>query len=220
MALAHRIIIVDPRGMIREALSILLDAHPEIEVVGQAATGEEGIRLVEDLGPDVALVETELSDMDGNEATRQIKDRRTETRVLILTEEFDDKSVRAAFRAGADGYVLKQADPDEIRMAVVRAARGSPYLGPEVTARVLEVYLAAESELPGVPAPLRELTHRERELLALVAEGLTSREIGDRLGISSRTADKHKSNIMRKLNIHNVGALTAFSIRELTAGAH
>lgn len=201
--------------MIREALGVLLDAHPEIEVVGQTATGAEAVQLVEELGPDVALLERSLSDMDGNDATRQIKDQNPATRVLVLTEEFSDASVRAAFRAGADGYVLKQADPDEIRMAIVRASRGAPYLGPEVTSRVLEVYLAAEGTPQEVAAPLRRLTGRERELLTLVAEGRTSREIGERLGISPRTADKHKANIMKKLDIHNVGALTAFSIREL-----
>lgn len=213
----RNIIIADPRGMVREGLSVLLDAHPEITVVGQAGTGDEAIRLVLELAPDVVLMETALPDMDGEAATREIKAQAPQTRVLILTEELSDAAIRSAFRSGADGYVIKQADADEIQMAIARAVRGFPYLGPEVTARVLEVYLAAEGSAGGAPGALRVLTQRERELLALVAQGLTSREIGERLGISHRTADKHKANIMKKLGIHNASALTAFAIRELRA---
>lgn len=165
----------------------------------------------------MVLMETGLPDMDGESATRRIKAQAPQTRVLILTEELSVAAIRSAFRAGADGYVIKQADADEIQMAIARAVRAFPYLEPEVTARVLEVYLGAEAGAGEAPGALRLLTHRERELLALVAQGLTSREIGARLGISPRTADKHKANIMKKLNIHNASALTVFAIRELQA---
>jgi len=213
----HRVVIGERRGLVREAFRSLLDGHPEIEVLGESDDGREVVALAAERSPDVVLVGLSLLHQDGIDTTREIRDRGLDVKVLILTEEASREAIRTAFEAGADGFLLKSAPFRDLEAALHRVSGGGRYLGPEATELVLEGFLASAEGLRPASPSVAGLTFREVEVLRLCAEGQTSREMGAALGISPRTADKHKANIMKKLNIHSGTALTAFAIRELTA---
>jgi len=215
MAGMHRIVLGERRGLIREAFHALLNGHPEIEVLGESDDGREVVNLVEEHLPDVVLVGLSLLHQDGVDTTREIRKRGLDVKVVILTEDASREAIQMAFEAGADGFLLKSAPFQDLEAALHRVRAGGRYLGPEATELVLGEFLAS-TDASRSPIPAVEgLTFREVEVLRLCAEGQTSREIGSSLGISPRTADKHKANIMKKLGIHSAGALTAFAIREL-----
>lgn len=217
MSSVHRIVLGERRGLVREAFHALLNGHPEIEVVGESDDGVEVAALAADLEPDVVLLGLSLLNQDGIETTREIKRRTADRKVIILTEEATLAAVRMAFTAGADGFLMKSAAFSELESAFARVRSGHRYLGPEATELVLTEFLDASGQNRRAGTPLAGLTSREVEILRLCAEGKTSREMSAVLGISPRTADKHKANIMKKLAIHNTGALTAFAIRELAS---
>jgi DNA-binding NarL/FixJ family response regulator len=212
----YRILIGERRGLVREALRALLDGHPEIEVVGESEDGVEIARLASDLTPDVVLVGLSVLSQDGIRVTEDIKRQTPSVRVVILTEDTSAASVRSAFAVGADGYLVKSASFGELGAALARVRGGGRYLGPEATELVLAEFLRPSESNLHQGTELGNMTSRELEILRLFAEGKTSREAATALGISPRTADKHKANIMKKLDIHNTAALTAFAIRELS----
>jgi len=205
-----RILLVDDHRMMREGLRAILEKNDAISVVGEAASGREAVRLAQEKRPDVVVMDVAMPDMNGIEATRAIRAARPETKVVALSNHADRRYVQAILDAGASGYVLKANAYDELLRAVEAAARGRKYLCAEVTTDVIESALQR-----GTPGSVYELLGaREREVLQLLAEGLTSSQIAQRMGVSTSTIETHRRNVMRKLDLHSVAELTKYAIRE------
>lgn len=207
-----RVLLVDDHTMLREGLRAVLAGERDVEVVGEAATGREALEKVRELAPDVVLMDVTMHDLNGVEATRQIRRESPRTRVVALSTHGDKRYVLGMLDAGAVGYVLKVSAYDELRRAIRTAVAGKVYLSPEI-ADVVVAARRARGEFQE-PSGLDVLGAREREVLQLLAEGHTSGEIAQRLGVSTSTVETHRRNIMRKLDLHSVAELTKFAIRE------
>lgn len=192
---------------------MLLASHPDLEVVGEAGDGREAVQCVENLKPDLVLMDLSMPEKDGMEATREIKRRFPETRILALTVHDSEEYLLVALKAGADGYILKKATHVELVMAIRSVLAGEPYLSPGVSDKVIKGYLAGKKTLRGT-ASWDMLTPREMEILKLIAEGYKSKEIAEHLFISVNTVEKHRNNIMKKLDLHSAPGLTAFAIKK------
>nr|MBA2693175.1 response regulator transcription factor [Rubrobacter sp.] len=201
-----RVLLADDHRLFREGVASLLERAEDIELVGEATTGEEAERLAEELFADVVLMDIKMPGMGGIEATRAIVKKNPHVGVVVVTMFEDDESVFAALKAGARGYVLKDADRGELLRAIRAVARGEALLGAAVARRALEQFSepASIQPPPESPSPLfDELTPREAEVLRLIAEGLKNREISKRLVISEKTVGNHVSNIFRKLQVND-----------------
>lgn len=206
-----RILLVDDHDLMRDGLRSILGKESDAEVVGEAANGRDAVRLAADLQPDVVLMDVAMKDMNGIEATRQIKAERNATRIVALSSHPDRRYVTAMLRAGACGYVLKAKAYSELRRAVRAAVAGRSFLSEEVARSVIdEVRAPALEEQPAA----KVLGPREREVLQLLAEGFSSGEIAERLHVATSTVDTHRRNLMRKLDLHTVAELTKYAIRE------
>ncbi len=211
-----RILLVDDHAVVRGGLKMLLAADPEMEIAGEAETGAEGIRLAETLRPDVILMDISMPDMNGIEATRQIKAQHPEIAILALTMHEDDQYFYEMLAAGASGYVPKRAAPNDLISAIRAVRGGGMFLFPSLARTLVEDYLHRR-EQPGPAAArqgLEELTEREREVLALIAEGQSNQEIADALVISVKTVGRHRENIMAKLNLHSRVELVRYAIEK------
>lgn len=204
-----RIVIAEDHTILREGLRSLLSSEPELRVVGEAKDGREAIRRVEQLEPDLILMDLSMPRMNGVEAIREIKNRIPETKVLALTVHKAEEFVLEVLQAGADGYVLKDASSEELVMAIRSVLEGQRYLSPAVSQMVIEGYLAGRKT---GESPWDTLTKREREILKLIAEGHKNKEIADYLCISVKTVEKHRANLMKKLDLHSAAALTAYAM--------
>jgi DNA-binding NarL/FixJ family response regulator len=191
-----RVLLADDHGVLREATAELVDHQPDMEVVGQAATGEETIALVRELGPDVVVMDIAMPRLDGLEATRHIVGECPGTRVLVLTAHEDAQYVIPLLEAGATGYLPKTVSLNELLDAIRATSRGESVLPPSVASVVVK-HLARVTE----PATDEELTSREMEVLRLLTEGLTNYQIARRLGLSTRTVEAHLTHIYAKLNV-------------------
>ncbi len=203
-----RVLVVDDQALVRAGVALLLRTAGDFEVIGEAADGNEAVRLAERLHPDVVLMDLRMPRSDGIEATRRILDRRPNARVLVLTTFAEDADVYGALGAGAIGYVVKDGAPEELVEAVRRAARGESLLAPPVLARIVHRAIVAhdqerQPQNPRPAAALRLLSPREREVLALVGAGLSNAEIGARLHLGITTVKSHVSAAMEKLNLRN-----------------
>lgn len=194
-----RVLVVEDHPLFRDGLRVLLDDEPMIEVVGVAGTGEDGIAAAAELEPDVVVMDLQLPDVHGLEATRRILSRSPHVQILILTMFDDDDSVFAAMRAGARGYVLKGADPADIVRCVEAVGQGEAIFGPGVADRVLGFFAARQLARHHEAFP--ELTLREREVLDLIASGLANDAIARRLLLSAKTVRNHISNVFTKLQV-------------------
>lgn len=194
-----RVLIADDHTLFREGLRALLASIPDIEVVGEAANGLEAIRLTVDHQPDVILMDIQMPDRNGIEATRQILRVSPHVGIIMLTMFQDDDSVFAVMRAGARGYVLKGADQTVLLRAIRAVANGESLFSPEIAGRLMRFFANLESA--SAPGLFPELTEREREILALIAGGLTNAEIARKLAISIKTVRNHVSNIFSKLQV-------------------
>lgn len=206
-----RVLIAEDHTLLRAGLKIMLSQEEDLEVVGEADNGKEAIRAVSLLAPDLVLMDLTMPGTNGMEAMVEIKKRFPETRILVLTIHKTDEYIQEALRAGADGYVLKDASQDELRLAVRSVLSGKSYLSADVSEKVINGYLSGGRHTPAQTGWER-LSTREREVLKLVAEGHGNKYIANYLSLSIKTVEKHRSNLMRKLDLHNAASLTAYAI--------
>jgi DNA-binding NarL/FixJ family response regulator len=207
-----RVLLADDQALVRAGFKSLLDAQGDIEVVGEASSGEEAVRLATDLTPDVVLMDIRMPGMDGLAATRQIAadSRLADVRVVILTTFGLDEYVFEAIRSGASGFLVKDTEPDELVQAVRVVAGGEALLSPSITKRLIEEF-AAHAKEPQPTEGLEQLTAREREVMALVAAGLSNDEIALRLFVSPATAKTHVSRAMVKLGARDRAQLVVMA---------
>lgn len=204
-----RLIIADDHVVVREGLVALLEDEPDLTVVGQAGTGREAVTLASQHRPDIALLDIAMPDMNGLEATRQIAAERPEVNVLILTMHEEEAFFFEALRVGAAGYVLKGAGSEELLSAIRAVYEGGVYLPPKLAGGLVRDYLEHQPQ-PPLDDPL---TLREREVLALIAQGLTNRDIAERLTLSINTVKTHRLHIYRKLDLHDRAGLVDYALR-------
>ena len=208
-----RIVLAEDHTILREGLRALLTADPNFEIIGEAADGREAVRFVEKQMPDLILMDLSMPRMTGMDAIREIKKRYPQTKIIALTVHKTEEYLRTTLQAGADGYVLKDATHDELMMAIQSVLKGKTYLSPGVSGKVIEGYLEGkEGQMP--LSTLGLLSQREREVLKLIAEGYKNKEIATDLCISLKTVEKHRANLMKKLDLHNAAALTAYAIEQ------
>jgi two-component system response regulator NreC len=206
------VLIVDDHTLVRDGIRALLALIADIEVVGEAANGREALEKVKKLAPDVVLMDLAMPIMSGLEATRRIRKRFPRTKVLALTQYEDREYIIPTIEAGARGFVSKTAAFSELASAIQAVYQGGSFLSPMAAAAVVEE-CQQKVAIEGEKDSYQRLTDREREMLKLVAEGYTAKEIADMLVISLRTVETHKTNLMKKLNIHNKADLIRFAIR-------
>lgn len=206
-----RIVIAEDHTILREGLRSLLSSNPSFEIVGEAEDGREAIKCVEKFKPDLILTDLSMPRMNGMEAIKEIKRESPTTKVLVLTVHRAEEYILATFRAGADGYLLKDSTHAELVMAVKKVLSGKHYISPEISEKVIEGYLDGRRTLK-TKSSWETLTQREREILKLIAEGYKSKGIADDLCISVKTVEKHRANLMEKLDLHSIQALTTFAI--------
>jgi len=206
-----RILIAEDHNLLRQGLRSLVSSLPDFEVVGEGRDGKEAVRQAIALAPDLILMDLSMPGMNGIEATTQIKRRMPAVKIVALTAYKTDEYVREALRAGADGYILKDASYDELVMALRSVMGGKKFLSPDVSGHLVETYLnGGRPETKA--APWDKLTARERSILKLIAEGRTNRAAAEFLNVSPKTVEKHRANLMRKLGLRNVAELTLVAL--------
>lgn len=206
-----RVLIADDHVVMREGISLLLEAERDIEVVGQASDGQEAWEKAHELAPDVVLMDITMPGMSGREATHRLRAALPETKVLVLTMHEGEEFFFRMLQAGASGYVLKGASSNELLSAIRAVHRGGVYLYPTMAQKLLTDYMRRPASEQG---GYDDLTPREREILTLIAEGFTNREIADKLVISIHTVQTHRQNLMDKLDLHNKSELIKYAIRK------
>jgi DNA-binding NarL/FixJ family response regulator len=207
-----RIVIADDHEIVRRGLRSLLEAQPGWQVVAEAVTGREAVERIAQLKPDVVVMDISMPEMNGLEATRQVLKSRPKTEILVLTMHESEQVVREVLEAGARGYVLKSDAGRSLVAAVDSLRQHRPFFTSRVSEMVLKGYLHGRSEA-AQDSPRTRLTARERQIVQLLAEGKSNKEIGGALGISVKTAEAHRSNIMRKLDLHSISDLVRYAIR-------
>jgi two-component system response regulator NreC len=207
------VVVAEDHTIVRKGICSLFDAKSGIEVVGEAEDGWEAIKQVETLQPDVVLMDITMPHLNGLEATRQIKKLFPQVKVLALTMYTNEEYVSQALQAGASGYVVKQAAPAELISAIQAVHRGDSFLSPSVSKTVIDEYLKHTGSTPEGDH-FGKLTDREREVLQLLAEGCSVREIADRLQLSIKTVGVHRTNLMDKLGIHSATDLVKYALRK------
>ncbi len=206
-----KILIVDDHKIVREGIKSMLEQETGFEVVGQASNGREALLSIPDTNPDVVIMDINMPDMNGTEATRKIVASFPKTRIIALSMHSDKYFVSEMLKAGASGYLLKDCSRKDIIQAIHAVAVNKSYLGPDITGIVLDDYIQKIST--DNPKEMTVLTAKEREILQLITEGNTSKEIASLLDVATKTVESHRVNIMNKLDIHNIAELTKFAIR-------
>ncbi|MGH9638926.1 MAG: response regulator [Bryobacteraceae bacterium] len=197
----------DDHTIVRQGLKLILSAHSDMEIAGEAANGREAVDLAQQVKPDVVLMDVAMPELGGIEATRRMIEANPRVRVLVLSMHKEAVYVREILKAGARGYILKDAIDTELLHAVRSVARGDGYISPAVSGALLSDYRQNVTD----PADL--LSNRERQVLRLIAEGKTNKEIASQLNLSVYTVDSHRAKIMEKLNLHSTGELVRFAIK-------
>ncbi|MFO7972582.1 MAG: response regulator transcription factor [Desulfobacterales bacterium] len=208
-----KIVIAEDQTLVRQGLRFLLESEKKFKVVAEAGDGIEVIRLVEKHKPDLVLLDLAMPKMSGLSALKDIKNRYPGTKILALTFHSSEEYILEAFESGVDGYCLKKDSHAELLAAIKSIFSGKNYISPAISSKVLEGYLTGRKKIKKKTS-WETLTQREKEVLKLVGESHSSIEIGDILCISPKTVDKHRSNIMNKLNLHSAAALAAYAIEK------
>jgi len=213
-----RILLAEDHAILREGIRSLFATVADFEVIGEAEDGLKAVAQAKDLQPDLVLVDLSLPLMNGTEAIKQIRLRNPGTKVIVMTVHKSDEHVRAALDAGAQGYLLKDDSYQDLLAAIRSVFAGGTYLSPKICGRVVYGYLGQASPR-GTGVAWDTLTDREREVVKLVAEGYKNREIAEYLCVSLKTVEKHRANVMKKLDLHSAAALTAYAFENgLVAG--
>jgi DNA-binding NarL/FixJ family response regulator len=212
-----RLVLADDHAVVRSGTRELLEQEPDLKIVGEASNGEEAVRLAQELHPDVLVMDVRMPKMSGVEATRRIKAEASDVKVLVLTAHDDDEYVFALLQAGANGYLLKTAEIEELVRAIRMVAAGQPALAPEVTGKVVAQFTSGKSlpeALSGSQHDYDGLTERELSILELVGQGLSNKQIGKQLFISDRTVQAHLSNIFSKLGVNSRTEAVMHAVRK------
>ena len=202
-----RILLADDHTIVRQGLKLILSAHADMQVVGEASNGREAVELAEKLKPDIVLMDVAMPELTGIEATRRMVEMNSRVRILVLSMHKEAVYVREILRAGARGYILKDVIDTELLSAVRSVARGDGYISPAVSGALLNDFRGNATD------PLDLLSPREREVLQLIADGKTNKEIATRLNLSVYTVDSHRGKVMEKLNLHSTGELVRFAMK-------
>ena len=204
------IVLAEDHTILREGLKSLLSSQPDLKVVGEAKDGLEAIRCVRDHSPDMILLDLSMPRMTGLDAIKEIKRVNADTKIIVLTVHSTEEYILATLQAGADGYVLKDAHSTELMTAIRQVLDGRSYLSPSISETIIDRLLQGKQST-AIRSAWDTLTQREREVLKLIAEGHKNKDIADLLCISVKTVEKHRANLMEKLGLHNVAALTALA---------
>ncbi len=202
-----RILLADDHRMVRQGFKLILESQEDMEVVGETGNGREAVEKASALKPDVVVMDVTMPELNGIEATRRVREVAPHVHILALSVHRDSVYVREMVRAGAEGYLLKESADTELLAAVRAVAEGNSYLSPEIAGAVLKDYRRLASN------PVDLLSPREREILQLIAEGKTNKDIAVQLGLSIYTIDGHRTRVMEKLGLHSVGELVRFAVR-------
>ena len=205
-----RVLLVDDHALVRAGLQALLQKSQDIEIVAQASNGDDALRLIETHQPDVILLDIAMPGPSGLEVAAHVSQKFPDVRVIMLSMYANEEYVLQALRSGAAGYLLKDADADELELAVRAVARGETYLSPPVSKTVIDDYVR---RVGSEPRPYDRLTPRQREVLRLIANGYTTKEIAQSLRISIKTVETHRTQLMKELDIHDVAGLVRYAIR-------
>ncbi len=206
------IFLADDHAVLRDGMKFMIEAQANMQVVGMAANGREAVQKIEQLSPNVAIMDISMPELNGIEATQQVSDLSPQTRVIILSMHHSPEHINRALQAGARGYLLKESASNEIIEAITQVNAGQRYLSQKVSAQMVDQLLNPKETGSGANA-LASLSPREREVLQLVVEGKTTAEISDSLALSTRTIDNYRSRIMQKLGINTLPDLVKFAIR-------
>lgn len=209
----YRIVIAEDHRILREGLRFLLSSNPDFEIVGEAEDGRGAIRCVDELRPDLVLMDLSMPKMNGLDAIAEVKNQSPDTKVLVLTVHKAEEYVFESLKAGADGYLLKDATHTELMLAVGNVLDGKPYLSPGISGNLVAGYLKGRKPYKS-DLSLEILTRRERQVLKLIGERHKNKEIADYLCVSVKTVEKHRANLMKKLDLHSASALTAYAIEK------
>lgn len=205
-----RVILIEDHAMVRAGFRMLLEAQPDMVIIGEAESGSEGLALLETLKPDVVLLDVSMPEMEGDDIAQTLKERYPEIRILVVTIHDSQAYLLRMLDAGVDGYLPKRAAAEELVNAIRRVQAGERYVYPSLVGALVNGYLGRpdESSVSG------GLTHRQRQVLQFVADGMTSQRVGEELGISARTVDRHIENMLRRLKMHSRVELVRYAIRE------
>jgi DNA-binding NarL/FixJ family response regulator len=208
------IVIAEDHTILRAGLKALLTSNPDFQVIGEADNGKDAIRRTVELKPDLVIMDLSMPGLNGMDAVREIKERMPEVKTLVLTVHNEEEYVLASLKAGANGYVLKDATQNELMVAAERVLEGKTYLSAEITEKVVNSYLHTNSVHQEPLTRWDTVTQRERQILKLIAEGHTNKSMADYLCISVKTVEKHRANLMKKLDLHSVSALTTYALEK------
>ncbi len=208
-----RILVADDHGIVRKGLRFLLERQPEMEVVGEAAEGREAVRLSDELKPNVVIMDVAMPQLNGIDATSQIMKSNPNTGIVMLSMHADESYLVRALSAGAKGYLLKDAAEVDLVRAVQVVAQGRPFFCPQIAQSLLEDYVRSLQQR-GLQDSYELLTDREREVLQLLAEGKSNKEVATILDLSTYTVETHRTNLMHKLNLHNTAEIVLYAVRK------
>ncbi|MGC9323405.1 MAG: response regulator [Desulfomonilia bacterium] len=210
MGTRKRLVIAEDHTILRDGLKALISLNTDLELVGEASDGLEAVRVINEKKPDLVLMDLSMPKLSGIDAIREVKRTCPDTMILVLTVHKTEEYVLASLKAGANGYLLKESTHQELLNAISHVLEGKPYLSPGVSDKIISGYLAGKKD--EVRSVYDTLTHREKEILKLIAEGHKNKEIAEYLFISVKTVEKHRDNLMKKLDLHSASALTSFAI--------
>lgn len=208
----HSVLIVDDHTLMRNGLEAMLQLEPDYEVIGVASDGREAIQVAGELKPEIILIDLTMPRTSGIDAIVQIKRRHPSIKIIALTFHKEDKYIHATLEAGADGYVLKDDSRTELLNALASVLNGKSYLSPTIAGKVVAGYLSGGESTEKEPS-WEVLTKREREVIKLIAEGKRTKDIAAYLSLSPKTVEKHRTNLMKKLDLHSVSAVTVYAIQ-------